>query len=139
MVVLPDWKFWQHKREVRLWQAVMLSLGRDPDALGEDDPALDDYFEDDREASKRLRLLIDNIGNREHFSPGTLNRGDPRLHGIKLPEFAAWAASVVQWPDLPPELAVLAAAPVSPPMPTYHAKPTKAGGGHENGKRWSDE
>lgn len=110
----PDWQIWQHMPEVKLWQAVVLSLNENPDRLtysngrivsGE---TVDEYFSDNREATKRLRLLTANLSDRRHFSACTLNMGDPRLSGVRLPEFAEWALSVVEWEGLPPELVAMA-------------------------------
>lgn len=107
----PDWDFWRNKLEVALWQAVMLSMGADPDAIDPDD----DYFEENREASKRLRLLCDNLSKRECFSAGTLSLRHPSLCGVQLSEFAAWAADVVHWTNLPPELLAMAKKPEAAP------------------------
>lgn len=121
----PDWQFWRHMPEVKLWQAVVLSLNENPDRLiytkstlhGE---TVDGYFSKNRDATKRIRLLIASHFDRLHFSAGTLNMGDPRLSGVRLPEFAAWALSVVEWEGLPPELVAMAQkreAPESQPSP----------------------
>jgi hypothetical protein len=116
----PDWQLWRHMPEVKLWQAVVLSLNENPDRLtysngrivsGE---TVDEYFSENRDATKRIRLLIANHFDRRHFSACTLNMGDPRLSGVRLPEFAAWALSVVEWEGLPPELVAMAQTPEVP-------------------------
>lgn len=107
----PDWKFWGEMPQVKLWQAVALSLNLDPDGIDADcidsedltlecDSVRYKLFGHDEDAppsnetlanfSKRLRLLVANLSNREFFSAGTLNMGSPALHGVKLNEFAVW-------------------------------------------------
>jgi hypothetical protein len=55
----------------------------------------------------RLRVLLANLKNRDHFSANTLNIGVPRDHRVNLAEFSEWAKSEVQW-NIPKELAELA-------------------------------
>ena len=82
-----DWEFWRNCREVKAREAVMLSVGIDPQG---DCLDIDDTVAHHREVRRRLRLLLENLGNRELFSLGTLNMGDPNLNGVRLEEFAAW-------------------------------------------------
>jgi hypothetical protein len=94
----PDWNLWQHMPNAELWQVVLLSLNIDPDQFDSEYGNYHDYFREDKEASKRLRLLD---ANRYRIYP----LGVDRL--IPLAPFAKWAVSVMQW-ALPPELIALA-------------------------------
>lgn len=115
----PDWQFWRHMPEVKLWQAVVLSLNENPDRLtftkriisGE---TVNRYFSENRDATKRIRLLIASHLDSRHFSACTSNGIEPMLSGVRLPEFAAWALSVVEWEGLPPELVAMAQRPEVP-------------------------
>lgn len=122
---MPDWEYWRHMPEVSLWQAVALSLNDNPDNFIYtrrivSGATVDEYFSGNRDASKRLRLLIANHSDRRHFSACTLNMGDPRLSYVRLPEFAAWA-SAMNWDGLPRELVMmgreLEAQPLEPSAP----------------------
>jgi hypothetical protein len=106
--------------EVKLWQAVALSMNIDPDSLKHHPqawmagPGAGPIFTEDsypsREerdrADKRLRLLVANKTVKNGFSPGTLSMDNPANHGVRLSEFAAWAISVGMTP-LPDELVAL--------------------------------
>jgi hypothetical protein len=121
---VPNWKEWKHTPEVRGWQACALSLGIDPHSMKHSDsgwmagPWHDPLFapesfpsEDAKaEFELRRRLLLANLSNSAFFSPGFLNTSTPGNHGVRLSEFAAWAASEMKWDDLPPELAAMAPA-----------------------------
>jgi hypothetical protein len=108
----PDWNFWQHMPDAELWQAVLLSLNIDPDQFDSEYGNYHDYLREDKEASKRLRLLD---ANRYVIYP----LGVDRL--IPLPQFAKWAVSVMQWPGLPSELVVLARGADDAPAPQSDA------------------
>lgn len=109
----PDWDFWRHKIEVKPWEAVWLSFDIDPDSQEYRD------IQNDKTASKRIRLLVDHLSQRQ----GTLNMGDSSLHGVRLSEFAAWCAHIGY--DVPPELARLAKATpqAAPKVDAVPAKP----------------
>lgn len=110
----PDWKFWLHMPEVKLWQAVALSMNIDPDSLKNHPQAWMSgngslIFKEGSFSSaqgevfyKRLRLLVANKKVKSGFSPGTLSMETPHNHGVRLSECFAWALSI-GW-DLPPVL-----------------------------------
>lgn len=145
----PDWDFWLHMPEVKLWQAVALSMNIDPDSLKYHPqawaagPGASPIFTEDsypsREerdtADKRLRLLVANKTVKNGFSPGTLSMSNPANHGVRLSEFAAWAIEIVKWPDLPPELVALARKQVDVPerndatVSADNGAPVKVGAG----------
>ena len=106
-----DWHHWTVQKEVRLWEAVFLSLGLNPE-IRDHYSRFIEYAspETSRSINKRLTTLKQYLTDRTHFSPCTLNIGDSNLHGVHLPEFAAWCARV-GYRDLPNELAAIANAP----------------------------
>src|SRR5690242_10411337 len=99
----PDWDFWGNMQSVRVWQAVLLSMNNDPDELDPELSSFDDFFEENKLASKRVRLLSAHATDRQYFSPNTSN-ADPRMDKVRLSEFAAWASNVIRWDDAPAEL-----------------------------------
>jgi hypothetical protein len=91
---LIDWPHWKLQHEVRLWEAVLLSLDINPEL----EEPFDDFIEYGPEATtkavrKRLRTLKSSLAD-DDFSAGTLNFGDSNLHGVRLSQFAAWCARV---------------------------------------------
>lgn len=136
----PDWDLWLHMPEVRLWQAVALSMNMDPDSLKNHPQAwmagagAEPIFKENSFSSqaqkdmfgKRLRLLVANKTVKNGFSPGTLSMDNPHNHGVRLSEFAAWAPTV-RWNDIPPELAALAKKPTA--AAETKPAPAKAGAG----------
>lgn len=112
----PDWSFWLHMPEVRLWQAVALSMSIDPDSLKHHPqgwmvgPGSGPIFTNDSFSSseqqiifdKRLRLLVANKSVNNGFSPGTLSMDHPAYNSVRLSEFSPWAQSI-GW-DIPAEL-----------------------------------
>ena len=84
-----DWEYWQGFTEVRVWQALLLSLGIDP---SDDELDLRD-LDHHREFRRRRDRLLNALSNRDFFSPATLNMGDPLRGGVSLTEFAAWFVS----------------------------------------------
>jgi len=119
----PNWRKWAHIPEVRLWQACLLSLNIDPDAMKFDRhfgwKAMDGnwpMFDDDSIPDKNVRAIFKERvqilagNNRRHtFRPvcTTTNGISPCESDVCLPEFTAWAISV-GWEGLPPELVSIA-------------------------------
>ena len=116
----PDWDFWLNMPEVKLWQAVALSMNIDPDSLKHSGTAwmagpgkwsifTNDSFSSSEQQiifDKRLRLLVANKSVKNGFSPGTLSMDDPAYHSVRQSEFSPWAQSI-GW-DIPAELAAMA-------------------------------
>ncbi len=116
----PDWSFWLHMPEVRLWQAVALSMNIDPDSLkghpqgwmagpGSGPIFTDNSFSSSEQRvtfDKRLRLLAANKSVKNGFSPGTLSMDHPAYNSVRLSEFSPWAQSI-GW-DIPAELVAIA-------------------------------
>lgn len=93
-----DWKFWSQMQEIKLWQAVFLSINVDPNEADPEYEHFDDLIQEYPVASKRLKLVKSNLGRR--LTLGTLNMGDSNLHGVQLREVAALAVSD-EWENLP--------------------------------------
>lgn len=105
-----DWAHWGRQKEVRLWEAVFLSLGANPELHPDYEDFIDDAPEElQSEIRKRLRTLADSLSDREAFTPGTLSMGDPNLHRVRLPEFSEWCSAMRY--DIPSELAAMAPKP----------------------------
>ena len=80
-----DWPHWGKLKEAKVFEALALLDNTEP---GEEMPEQADTTPTYR---KRLRLLLAAIGDREQFAPGTLNMGNPQLHGVSLIAVGAWA------------------------------------------------
>lgn len=107
-----DWQHWRLLREVRLWEAVFLSFGINAEGFEFDDDTFDEFLDANPKLEKRIRQLNDNLSDRAFFRPGLLSMTSRMLHGVRLPEFAAWALHV-GFDDMPPELVAMAQAPAS--------------------------
>ena len=134
----PDWSLWGNLPEVELWQACALSLNIEPDGMrfsrnawmagpGDHPPIFErETFRDatqQAEFGKRLRLVIAHRPNRTHFSPGTIHMSQSHRHGVRLPEFAAWAKGIsLSLPDdFPGPSFPLRAPPQSATKSSYEA------------------
>jgi hypothetical protein len=101
-----DWEFWLAMPEVKLWQAVALSLGIDPDRIDQSR----DYWRDGpderdvananlrAEFRKRLSLLVDSRTNPLYFTKGLSSTDTPANHRLELNEVANWLTSTRQQP-----------------------------------------
>lgn len=118
-VANPDWSEWKSIPRVAAWEACALSVDVDPHSMtadpngwmaAEGGPFFDrESFPSEqvmKEFEKRLRILIANIPS-DSFSPPVLNMGSPKLHQLRLDEFARWAVTKVKWqvPDALMEIA----------------------------------
>lgn len=117
----PNWKEWRHIPSVRAWEACALSLDIEPRAMEQlsegwmAGPGAGPFFTDEsfpdavtaEEFRSRLRVLLANLYDRGHFSADAIHLVTPGFNKVKLCEFAAWAANVVQWEGLPSELSDL--------------------------------
>jgi hypothetical protein len=167
----PDWREWGHMPKVEVWQACALSLNIDPHSLTKCQDWESDtrdgypYFRDASFPSKtiskefylRRRVLIANLPNNpEWFTYKSLSTAGSSP--LSTSEFAAWAVSKMQWPDIPPELKAMARKPgeqaVAPaPQNDVPLTPAKVGDGdtaahgdavlsqqpHSKGAKWTDD
>jgi hypothetical protein len=113
-----NWQIWKHIIEVKLYEAVALSLNIDPKKIRHNSHswmAGRRLFDEDQEFKDRLFLVersLDKLGVLNFANVGYLG-GDPV---ISLKAFAAWAVSI-GW-ELPNEITELADAAKSRPTPT---------------------
>jgi hypothetical protein len=102
----PDWSFWGNLPEVRIWQAVALSLNTDPALL--DMPG---GFDPDRCQNlptgfiERLTVACSNLNPPSMYERYT----PPFLRMVGLEDFGVWADNLPHPWDLPPPF---------PPIPT---------------------
>jgi len=94
-----DWAYWLKLPEVKAFEAIALLYNTEPTGRPpETDDASPEYH-------KALRLLLACLSDRSTFTPGTLNMGDPALHGVRLHEVGAWAlANDFELPEKFPRL-----------------------------------
>lgn len=83
-----DWKHWSALKEVRISEAVALSLNIDPDDLEWDD--YDESFNQGKDFDKRLRLLKSGASDRAHFTACTLDMTYSWACCIRLIEAGVW-------------------------------------------------
>jgi hypothetical protein len=101
-----DWDFWVTLREVKVWQAVALSLGLDPDTMNQSR----DFWRhspEDRdipnvrlrdEFSQRLRLLVSDRLDPKRFTGQSNSTDTPANHRVLLAEVGTWLAGLGRAP-----------------------------------------
>ena len=108
-----DWSYWLAMPEVRVWEAILLSLNIEPDSVRDvwNDDILDplslvlSHSELASEYKKRLRLLCANRHEPALFTPGTIRMDKPEECGVRLVEVGAWLVKLNRTPTIPEELA----------------------------------
>lgn len=109
--VAVDWQVWQHVPAARLWEAVALSLNRDPRSINVHPQSwmADRFiFEESKPFTDRLMIAERNLtASGAGLRARSLVIGAPSQCSVSLAEFAAWALSL-PW-DIPPELERIAA------------------------------
>jgi hypothetical protein len=116
---LPRWNKWRLMPEVKIWEAVALSLNIEPEKIETDRIGWTEGghpFDESDDFNDRLKILRKHASNQTHFpTPCSLNMGSWHLGEKRLDEFAAWCSHVGF--EIPPELSALAkAAPQTAPM-----------------------
>lgn len=107
---LPRWNKWRLMPEVKMWEAIALSLNVEPDKIKTSSTAwmgAEHPFDEGEEFNDRLAVLRANSGRANFPTPCTLNMGEWYSCGVRLNEFSSWALSVTEW-GLPPELVAMA-------------------------------
>ena len=96
----PKWRKWQHIPDVKVWEAVALSIDIEPES---------EWFSEGKwianKDSQKYRLFRERITVATRNNALTrkwLNLVDPTLHGVSLGDFANWANDL-RW-TIPPEL-----------------------------------
>ena len=106
----PRWPKWRLMPEVKVWQAVALSLGIEPEQVRTESNAWMGAkypFDEGDDFTDRLDVTIANMHDRARFpTPCTVNMGHAYLNGTHLAEFARFAVEVARW-DVPDELHAL--------------------------------
>jgi len=104
----PKWSKWRFILEVKLWEAIALSLNIDPDKVkfNHDNWALgNSVFEESKEFEDRLEILKRTIDRNNGLKSLDISIGNQSANTISLPQFAVWALSI-GW-KIPQELADL--------------------------------
>lgn len=157
VATVPNWREWGNMPNVEVWQACALSLNINPHSLKKCEDWESDtrdgfpYFRDASFPSKtiseefylRRRVLIANLRkNPEWFTYNSLSAAGNS--SLSTSEFAAWAVSKMDWPDLPPELVALARKRVDAPerndaaVSAGNGAPVKVGAGEmATGDDWT--
>lgn len=109
--VAVNWQVWQHVPDARLWEAVALSLNRDPRSINVHPQSWmgnDLIFEESRPFTDRLLIAERNLtASGSGLRARSLVVGTRCQCSVSLAEFAAWALSL-PW-DIPPEMERMAA------------------------------
>jgi hypothetical protein len=93
----PNWKKWRHMPDVKIWEAVALSLDIDPDEVFHNSQGwmVDTHlFDESKEFGDRLQIAGRCLGAGTGLSPRILSMSDRSASRVSLAEFAAWAISV---------------------------------------------
>jgi hypothetical protein len=142
-----DWEKWQERYQLALDEAILLSLGVDPDAREHaydlSDPVrplLPAFREEYPKRYENLRqaLWIDEID--ESFSTDILHQsinGDPRARFVRLTSFAAWCRKLRL--KIPRELSQLASLANEPGDPPHRWDPQPSETLLQNMGLWNDE
>lgn len=101
----PNWSKWQNVLEIKLWEAVALSLNIEPKKIIDHPYRNRHGFADIQEFEDRMFVAKGNLGQGKRLTAVT-NLVSPADTLIPIPKFVAWALSI-QW-ELPPQLANLA-------------------------------
>jgi hypothetical protein len=104
----PKWNKWRLIPEVRLWEAVALSLDIDPEKVRYNSKRWIDaqhrFSESDR-FNERLEITRRNVGSGKSLTSRTLSLDEPTNCTVSLKQFTDWAHSI-EW-KIPAELAEL--------------------------------
>ena len=128
----PDWEYWSRMAAVELWQAIALTLNREPRAWRGRFNVPGTGFGGiatilfGAEATDRIIIAQSNLGGP---APTLRARGSPRdrrTARVDLHEFAVWAVSVVKFDGLPLEFVALAHRKPSAPSTERVEAPTVA-------------
>jgi len=122
----PRWSKWKLMPEVKLWEAVALSLNIEPGKIETNELAwmgAKHPFDEDDEFNDRLTVLSKHSSNRAFFpTPCILNMANWYQCEVRLNEFAAWCAHIGY--DIPEQLKELSKAkPKDEPAAVEQIKP----------------
>ena len=101
----PNWRKWRHVPNVRLWEAVALSLDIEPDLVqwsaGWADGA--PIYKESLSFNDRLFVAKRNLSTTRMLEPTMIALGKPEQCEVSLAKFSAWACSI-DW-EIPQQLA----------------------------------
>lgn len=102
----PKWDKWRHVPDVRIWEAVALSLNIEPAKIkhSKDGWMADTHlFDEGEEFRDRIFIAGRNLGGSgKALNPTAIVMGSPADSSVSLPAFAQWACSI-DW-GIPAEL-----------------------------------
>lgn len=102
----PIWSKWQNIPEIKLWEAVALSLNIEPSKINDHSYRNMHIFADIQEFQDRLVVAESNLGKGKRLTASVMNVMSPVDTLMPIPTFVAWALSI-QW-EMPEQLASLA-------------------------------
>lgn len=130
MADLPvDWEFWLALPTVKVWEAVALSLGLNPEAMNQSRDYWKHAAQDHdvpatplrAEFGLRLRLLVGSLTDPTHFSSERLSADTPANHRVRLQQVGQWLQAIDRRPITEAFLSKLALSPVELPGPSAPA------------------
>jgi len=100
----PSWTKWRHVPNVKLWEAVALSLDIEPGLVNHSPHGRmsNSHLFDKLEFKDRIFIATRNLSTKGPLVPIALVMGKPESCKISLAGFSTWARSI-DW-DIPPEL-----------------------------------
>ena len=106
----PNWEKWRHVPNVKLWEAVALSLNIEPGKVKHSKTgwmADAHLFEESQEFKDRIFIAVRNLGKNPSLHATAIAMDHPEGCEVSLASFAAWACSI-NW-GIPQQLAEMAA------------------------------
>lgn len=102
----PNWSKWRNVPEIKLWEAVALSLDIEPSKIKHHFYRHIHVFADTQEFEDRLFVAKSNLGQGKRLTPSVNNLLSPVDTLLQIPKFVAWALSI-RW-EMPEQFANLA-------------------------------
>jgi len=82
-----DWAYWKNQRFVKVWEAVLLSVGINP---RDEKLNLADTLANHREVKRRMERMLSDLSKPDFFSVKRKGRAHPIRSRVDLKEAAAW-------------------------------------------------
>jgi len=84
-----DWEFWENKKEIALWEAVLLSLSFGPESKIYQGKGLNQALRK-KEIAERLKLLKDTLKRKRDFNQDKSSPDFKNSDCVDIGQFAAW-------------------------------------------------
>jgi len=84
-----DWNFWKNKKEIALWEAVLLSLDLDPKSKSYQGKGLNQALRK-KEIAERLKLLKDILKRKRDFNQDKSSPDFKNSDCVDIGQFSAW-------------------------------------------------